>query len=168
MEVKILDLARQYELIQDEVEKAVCEQMKSGMYIGGKAVADFEQEFAKYIGVKHAISVNSGTDSLVIALKALGIKPGDEVITTPFTFFATAETIAMVGAVPVFVDVKEDTYNIDPDKIEEKITDKTKAILPVHIFGRQKSGFICRCRMLFFLPDQKPGRIWGCRDDYDK
>lgn len=101
MEVKILDLARQYELIQDEVEKAVCEQMKSGMYIGGKAVADFEQEFAKYIGVKHAISVNSGTDSLVIALKALGIKPGDEVITTPFTFFATAETIAMVGAVPV-------------------------------------------------------------------
>ncbi|MCI9377536.1 MAG: DegT/DnrJ/EryC1/StrS family aminotransferase [Eubacterium sp.] len=136
MEVKILDLARQYELIQDEVEKAVCEQMKSGMYIGGKAVADFEQEFAKYIGVKHAISVNSGTDSLVIALKALGIKPGDEVITTPFTFFATAETIAMVGAVPVFVDVKEDTYNIDPDKIEEKITDKTKAILPVHIFGQ--------------------------------
>lgn len=200
MEVKILDLARQYELIQDEVEKAVCEQMKSGMYIGGKAVADFEQEFAKYIGVKHAISVNSGTDSLVIALKALGIKPGDEVITTPFTFFATAETIAMVGAVPVFVDVKEDTYNIDPDKIEEKITDKTKAILPVHIFGQpadmeqisqiakkhglvviedacqavgaaisgKKSGFICRCRMLFFLPDQKPGRIWGCRDDYDK
>lgn len=136
MEVKILDLSRQYELIQEEVEQAVCEQMKSGMYIGGKAVADFEKKFADYIGVKHAISVNSGTDSLVIALKALGIKPGDEVITTPFTFFATAETIAMVGAVPVFVDVKEDTYNIDPDRIEEKITDKTKAILPVHIFGQ--------------------------------
>lgn len=136
MEVKILDLARQYEKIQEKVEQAVCEQMKSGMYIGGKAVADFEKKFADYIGVKHAISVNSGTDALVIALKALGIKEGDEVITTPFTFFATAETIAMVGAVPIFVDVEEDTYNIDSDKIEEKITDKTKAIMPVHIFGQ--------------------------------
>ncbi len=136
MEVKILDLARQYEKIQEKVEQAVCEQMKSGMYIGGKAVADFEQKFASYIGVKHAISVNSGTDALVIALKALGIKEGDEVITTPFTFFATAETIAMTGAVPVFVDVEEETYNIDPNKIEEKITEKTKAILPVHIFGQ--------------------------------
>lgn len=136
MEVKILDLKRQYELIQDKIEQAVCEQMRSGMYIGGKAVSDFEKKFAEYIGVKHAISVNSGTDSLVIALKALGIKEGDEVITTPFTFFATAETIAMVGAIPVFVDVKEDTYNIDPEKIEEKITEKTKAILPVHIFGQ--------------------------------
>ena len=136
MEVKILDLSRQYELIQEKVEKAVCEQMRSGMYIGGKAVADFEKKFAEYIGVKHAISVNSGTDALVIALKALGIKEGDEVITTPFTFFATAETIAMVGAVPVFVDVEEDSYNIDPEKIEEKITEKTKAILPVHIFGQ--------------------------------
>lgn len=136
MEVKILDLKRQYELIQDKIEQAVCEQMRSGMYIGGKAVTDFEKKFAEYIGVKHAISVNSGTDSLVIALKALGIKEGDEVITTPFTFFATAETIAMVGAIPVFVDVEEDTYNIDPEKIEEKITEKTKAILPVHIFGQ--------------------------------
>ncbi len=136
MEVKILDLSRQYALIQDRVEQAVCEQMRSGMYIGGKAVADFEKKFAEYIGVRHAISVNSGTDALVIALKSLGIKAGDEVITTPFTFFATAETIAMTGAVPVFVDVEEDTYNIDPDKIEEKITGKTRAILPVHIFGQ--------------------------------
>lgn len=136
MEVKILDLARQYEKVQEKVEQAVCEQMKSGMYIGGKAVADFEKKFADFIGVKHAISVNSGTDALVIALKSLGIKEGDEVITTPFTFFATAETIAMVGAVPVFVDVEEDTYNIDPNKIEGKITEKTKAILPVHIFGQ--------------------------------
>ncbi len=136
MNVNILDLQRQYEEIREEVEKAVCEQMQTGMYIGGKAVADFEKNFANYIGVKHAISVNSGTDALVIAMKALGIKPGDEVITTPFTFFATAETIAMVGAVPVFVDILEDTYNIDPDKIEEKITEKTKAIMPVHIFGQ--------------------------------
>ncbi len=136
MEVKILDLTRQYAIMRDKIEKAVCEQMESGMYIGGKAVSDFEEKFAAYIGVKHAVSVNSGTDSLVIGLKALGIKKGDEVITTPFTFFATAEAIAMVGAVPVFVDVKEDTYNIDPDKIEEKITKRTKAILPVHIFGQ--------------------------------
>ena len=136
MEVKILDLERQYKKIQEKVEKAVCEQMRSGMYIGGKAVADFEKKFAEYIGVKHAISVNSGTDALVIALKALGIQTGDEVITTPFSFFATAEAIAMTGATPVFVDVEEDTYNIDPDKIAEKITEKTKMILPVHIFGQ--------------------------------
>lgn len=136
MKVNILDLTRQYEIIQEKVEKAVCEQMRSGMYIGGKAVADFEEKFASYIGVKYAIAVNSGTDALVIALKALGIKEGDEVITTPFTFFATAETIAMVGAKPVFVDVDEKTYNIDPNKIEEKITGKTKAIMPVHIFGQ--------------------------------
>lgn len=136
MEVKILDLTRQYEEIKEEVETAICEQMRSGMFIGGKAVTDFEEKFARYIGVKHAISVNSGTDALIIAMKALGVKAGDEVITTPFTFFATAETIAAVGATPVFVDIEEDTYNIDPEKIEEKITDKTKAILPVHIFGQ--------------------------------
>lgn len=136
MKVNILDLTRQYELIQEKVEQAVCEQMRSGAYIGGKAVIDFEEKFAKFVGVKHAIAVNSGTDALVISLKALGIKEGDEIITTPFTFFATAETIAMVGAVPVFVDVDEETYNIDPGRIEEKITEKTKAIMPVHIFGQ--------------------------------
>lgn len=136
MKVNILDLTRQYELIQEKVEQAVCEQMRSGAYIGGKAVIDFEEKFAKFVGAKHAIAVNSGTDALVISLKALGIKEGDEIITTPFTFFATAETIAMVGAVPVFVDVDEETYNIDPGKIEEKITEKTKAIMPVHIFGQ--------------------------------
>ncbi len=136
MNVKILDLTRQYEIVKEKVETAVCEQMKSGAYIGGKAVTDFEEKFAKYVGAKYAIALNSGTDALVIAMKALGIGEGDEVITTPFTFFATAETVAMIGATPVFVDVCEDTYNIDPSKIEEKITDKTKAILPVHIFGQ--------------------------------
>lgn len=136
MNVRILDLTRQYEIIQEKVEKAVLEQMKSGNYIGGAAVTDFEAKFAKYVGAKHAIALNSGTDALVIALKALGIGEGDEVITTPFTFFATAETVAMVGATPVFVDVEENTYNMDASKIEEKITDKTKAILPVHIFGQ--------------------------------
>lgn len=136
MNIKILDLTRQYKIIQEKIEKAVLEQMRSGNYIGGSAVIDFESKFAKYVGVKHAIGLNSGTDALVIALKALGISQGDEVITTPFTFFATAESVAMVGAIPVFVDVEENTYNIDASKIEEKITDKTKAILPVHIFGQ--------------------------------
>lgn len=136
MKVPILNLTRQYETLREEIERAVCEQMASGMYIGGAAVENFEKKFAAYIGAKHAIAVNSGTDALVIAMKALGIGEGDEVITTPFTFFATAETIAMVGAMPVFCDVEEDTYNIDASKIEEKITPKTKAILPVHIFGQ--------------------------------
>lgn len=136
MNIRILDLTRQYNIIQEKVEKAVLEQMRSGNYIGGSAVTDFETKFAKYVGAKHAIALNSGTDALVIALKALGIGEGDEVITTPFTFFATAETVSMVGATPVFVDVEENTYNIDASKIEEKITDKTKAILPVHIFGQ--------------------------------
>lgn len=135
MNVKLLDLTRQYELLKDRLEPAILNQMASGMYVMGKTVTDFEAKFADYIGVKHAISVNSGTDALVIVLKALGIKEGDEVITTPFTFFATAETIAMIGAKPVFVDIEENTYNIDTSKIEDKITDKTKAILPVHIFG---------------------------------
>lgn len=136
MNVKILDLTRQYKMIQPEVEAAVLEQMRSGAYIGGKAVADFEKNFAGYIGVKHAVAVNSGTDALIIALKALGVGAGDEVITTPFTFFATAEAVAITGAVPVFVDVDACTYNIDVKKIEEKINDCTKAILPVHIFGQ--------------------------------
>ncbi|GLC82507.1 DegT/DnrJ/EryC1/StrS family aminotransferase [Lacrimispora brassicae] len=136
MDIKILDLTRQYKAIQTEIEEAVCEQMRSGVFVGGKAVTDFEKKFAEYIGVKHAISLNSGTDALIVVLKALGIKEGDEVITTPFTFFATAETIAMIGAKPVFVDVEEDTYNINLEKIEEKITERTKAILPVHIFGQ--------------------------------
>lgn len=145
MRVNILNLTRQYELIRKRIEEAVLEQMSSGMYIGGSAVTNFEKKFADYIGVKHAIALNSGTDALIIAMKALGIGNGDEVITTPFSFFATAETIAMVGATPVFADVEEDTYNIDPAKIEEKITPRTKAILPVHIFGQPADmQAICR------------------------
>lgn len=136
MNIPLIDLKAQYKSISEDLDRVTKEVLSSAGYIMGKNVTEFEKEFAEYIGVKHAISVGNGTDALVIALKSLGIGAGDEVITTPFTFFATAETISAVGAVPVFVDVEKDTFNIDPSKIEEKITEKTKAIVPVHIFGQ--------------------------------
>jgi len=136
MNIPLVDLKAQYKVIEEKAVKAVGEVLSSASYIMGKDVTEFENEFAEYIGVKHAISVGNGTDALVVALMACGIREGDEVITTPFTFFATAESISFVGATPVFVDVEKDTYNIDPLKIEEKITKKTKAIMPVHIFGQ--------------------------------
>lgn len=136
MKISLIDLQRQYETIKEESDKKVLEILSSAQYIMGENVKEFEKEISEYLGVKHSISVGNGTDALVIALKALGIGEGDEVITTPYTFFATAESISLVGATPVFVDVDIDTYNIDPAKIEEKITDKTKAIMPVHIFGQ--------------------------------
>ncbi len=136
MQVPLLDLRRQYNAIKTEVDAATLKVLENASYIMGENVVAFEHEFADYIGVRHAISVGNGTDALVITLKAFGIGVGDEVITTPYTFFATAEAISAVGAIPVFVDVRLDTFNIDEDKIEEKITDKTKAILPVHIFGQ--------------------------------
>jgi dTDP-4-amino-4,6-dideoxygalactose transaminase len=135
MRVPILDLRRQYQPLKEKLESTVNEIMASGMYIMGKTVADFEQKMADYLGVKHVISTANGTDSLIIALRACGIEPGDEVITTPFTFFATAEAVSCIGAVPVFADVLDGSFNIDPDSIKKKITRKTKAILPVHIFG---------------------------------
>lgn len=135
MHIPLLDLKRQYEVIQTEVEASVCGILASGAYIMGTNVKAFEAEFATYCGVKHAISVGNGTDGLVIALQAMGIGSGDEVITTPYTFFATAEAISSVGAKPVFVDVRPDTYNIDENLIESAITENTRAIMPVHIFG---------------------------------
>ncbi len=136
MQIPLINLKKQYESIKDEVDKAVSEVLSGAQYIMGTNVKEFEKEFSEYIGVKHAISVGNGTDALIIALKALGIGEGDEVITTPWTFFATAESISFVGATPVFADVRLDTFNIDPSKIEEKITPKTKAIMVVHIFGQ--------------------------------
>ncbi len=135
MKVPFLDLRKQYQGIKAEVEPEILKVMESCAYIGGSYVQNFENEVAKYLGVKHAIGCSSGTAALILALRACNVKPGDEVITTPFTFFATAEAIACIGAIPVFVDVKQDDYNIDPAKIEAAITEKTKAILPVHIFG---------------------------------
>lgn len=136
MNIPLIDLQAQYNSLAEKLDKAALGVLSSANYIMGKTVIDFEKDFANFIGVKHAISVGNGTDALVISLKAMGIGEGDEVITTPFTFFATAETISAVGATPVFVDVDKETFNIDVTKIEEKITSKTKAIMPVHIFGQ--------------------------------
>ncbi|HAX85747.1 MAG TPA: Cys/Met metabolism pyridoxal-phosphate-dependent enzyme [Cyanobacteria bacterium UBA11370] len=131
-----IDLKRQYQLIGEQVSAAVQEILTSGRYIGGPIVEQFEQEFATYMGTLECVACNSGTDALYLALRSLNIKPGDEVITTPFTFIATAEVITHVGATPVFVDIDPQTFNIDITQIAAAITNKTKAILPVHLFGQ--------------------------------
>jgi dTDP-4-amino-4,6-dideoxygalactose transaminase len=131
-----LDLKRQYQTIGTEVDAAVLAVLASGAYIGGPGVQAFEQEFAAYVGTSEAVGCNSGTDALYLALKILGIGAGDEVITSPFTFIATAEMVSAVGAKPVLVDIDADTYNIDLQQIAAAITPRTKAIMPVHLFGR--------------------------------
>ena len=136
IKVPILDLKPQYSSIKAEIREAIDLVLDSGAFIMGPDVKLFEAEVAKYLGVKHAIGVNSGTDALVIGLRALGIGSGDEVVTTPFSFFATAESISSVGARPVFVDIEAGSFNIDPTQIEAAITTKTKAIMPVHLYGR--------------------------------
>lgn len=135
MKIPVLDLKPQYEQIKNEVQAAINRVLESGQFIMGPDVKLFEQEVAEYLGVKHAIGVNSGTDALVIGLKALGIGEGDEVITTPFSFFATAESISNVGAKPVFTDIDSKNFNINPSEIKAKITSRTKAIMPVHLYG---------------------------------
>ncbi len=130
-----IDLKTQYLNIKDEIMSCINEILESSHYILGENVKKLEDEIKEYLGVNEAVGVASGTDALHLAIKALNIGEGDEVITTPFTFFATVEAILYVGAKPVFVDIDEKTYNIDPEKIEEKITPHTKAIIPVHIFG---------------------------------
>lgn len=134
--VPILDLATEIEFLWDDLMAAITRVLRSGQFILGPEVEAFEREVAEYLGVKHAIGLNSGTDALVIGLRALGVGPGDEVITTPFTFFATAEAISLVGATPVFVDIDPRTFNLDPELIPAAITPRTKAILPVHLYGR--------------------------------
>ncbi|MEA5598800.1 DegT/DnrJ/EryC1/StrS family aminotransferase [Rivularia sp. UHCC 0363] len=135
MKIPILDLKPQYESIKEEIQSAISSVLESGQFIMGPEVKQFEQEVAQYLDVKHAIGVNSGTDALVIGLKALGIGEGDEVITTPFSFFATAESISNVGAKPVFADIDSRSFNINPEAIRAKITPRTKAIMPVHLYG---------------------------------
>ncbi|PJA00591.1 transcriptional regulator [bacterium (Candidatus Gribaldobacteria) CG_4_10_14_0_2_um_filter_33_15] len=134
--IKFLDLSSQYKSIKKEIDKAIKRVLESNQFIGGDEVKEFEKEIAKFCSTKYALSVNSGTDALFLSLKALGIGLGDEVITTPFTFISTAEVIANCNAKPVFVDIDPKTFNINPLKIEEKINKKTKAIIPVHLFGQ--------------------------------
>mgnify|MGYP001809644887 CR=1 FL=1 len=134
--IPILDLKRQYNQIGKEIESEVIEVLRSGSYILGKHNKELEADLAEYVGVKHAVALNSGTDALHLALRALDIGEGDEVITTAFTFVATTEAIGIVGAKPVFVDIDSDTFNIAAEKIENAITPKTKAIIPVHLYGQ--------------------------------
>lgn len=135
MRVSFLDLKRQYNMISSEIDVRLNEVLSSCNFILGPNVSLIEKQIAKLCGASYAVACANGTDALVMALEALGIGAGDEVITTSFTFFATAEAIARVGARPIFVDIKESDYNMNENLIEEKITDKTKAIMPVHIFG---------------------------------
>jgi len=136
MNIHLVDLQAQYSSIKDEIDTAILRVLQDGQFILGPEVKAFEEEMAAYCGTKYAVGVASGTDALHLALLACGIKAGDEVITTPFTFIATAETIAKRGATPVFVDIDPKTYNIAPAQIEYKINNKTKAILPVHLYGQ--------------------------------
>ncbi|HIK55838.1 MAG TPA: DegT/DnrJ/EryC1/StrS family aminotransferase [Synechococcales cyanobacterium M55_K2018_004] len=161
-----LDLTQQYETISDEVNAAVLAVLASGQYINGPIVADFEQQFAQYIGTTECVTCNSGTDALFLAMRAYGIGPGDEVITTPFTFFATAEMVTAVGATPVFVDIDPDTFNLNLDLIEAAITPRTKAIAPVHLFGQPvdmtRLMAIARKHSLLVIEDcaQATGATW--------
>jgi dTDP-4-amino-4,6-dideoxygalactose transaminase len=136
MKVPFLDLKAQYESIKPEINAAIQEVLDSCAFAGGPFVEKFEKEWAAYCGVKHAIGVGNGTDALWLALLALGVKQGDEVITVPSTFIATAEAISLCGATPVFVDIEEKHYTMNPDLLEAAITKRTKAIIPVHLFGQ--------------------------------
>jgi dTDP-4-amino-4,6-dideoxygalactose transaminase len=136
MNIPMVDLKGQYESLKSEIDAALLQALGETRFILGPNVQAFEQETAAYLGVKHAVSCASGTDALHLALLAAGIGEGDEVITTAFTFIATAEAIRYVGATPVFVDIQPDSLNIDPQKVRDALTPRTRAIIPVHIFGQ--------------------------------
>jgi len=136
MKIDFANLKHQYQLYKTEIDEAIHKVLNNANYIMGDEVRDLEANLQNFTGAKHAITCSSGTDALLLAMMALDIKPNDEIITTPFTFISTAETIAFLGAKPVFVDIDEKTYNIDPSKIEAKITGKTKAIMPVSLYGQ--------------------------------
>jgi len=165
MKVPLLDLDAQYTPIMPEIRQEIDKVLQSHQYILGPAVKEFECEMQEYLGVKHAIGCASGTDAIELALMALGIGTGDEVITTPFTFFASASTIHRVGARPIFVDIDPRTFNIDPTCIEPAITAHTKAILPVHLFGQpaQMDAImeIAHKHSLFVIEDNAQGI--GCK-----
>jgi dTDP-4-amino-4,6-dideoxygalactose transaminase len=161
------DLSEQYKTLEEEVSAAVLSVLASGRYINGPVVEQFEQELAAYVGTTTCVACNSGTDALYLALRAFQIGAGDEVITTPFTFIATAEMVSAVGATPVFVDVDPQTYNLDLDRIEAAITPRTKAIIPVHLFGQPvdmtRLMAIAQAHNLVVIEDaaQAIGATWG-------
>ncbi|MFN5160901.1 MAG: DegT/DnrJ/EryC1/StrS family aminotransferase [Cyanobacteriota bacterium] len=169
MQVPPFSLTEQLRELGDDLDDAVLQVLRSGQYIGGATIASFEAAFATACGVPHAIGCNSGTDALILALRGLGIGPGDEVFTSSFSFFATAEAISAVGATPVFVDVEPDTYLIDLDLIESAITPVTRALLPVHLFGRpvdmERINAIAAAHGLLVIEDcaQATGASWADR-----
>ena len=134
--IPFIDLKSQYKALEESIKTRINKVLEHGQYIMGPEVAELEQVLADYVGVKHCITASSGTDTLLIAMMALDIKPGDEVITTPFTFISTGEMIVLIGAKPVFVDIDPVSYNIDPSKIEAAITSRTRAIMPVSLYGQ--------------------------------
>lgn len=162
-----LDLARQYKIIGEEINTAVQNVLASGRYIGGAMVQELETQFAAYIGVEHAIACNSGTDALYLALRAYNLGAGDEVITSSFTFFSTAEVITLVGATPVFVDIDPQSFNFDTKQLAAAITPQTKAIMPVHLFGYPANmGAVMELahqHNLLVIEDcaQATGAMWG-------
>jgi len=157
MKISMCDMAAQYQSLKDEINESVNNVLQSGHFILGPNVKSFEKEASDYLGVKHAISVASGTDALHLAVRAAGIGEGDEVITTAFTFIGTAEAISYTGARPVFVDIDPLTYNLDIKQIEAAITPNTKAIMPVHLFGQaadlKEIKFLCEKNNLFLIED---------------
>jgi len=164
-----LDLARQYRQIDAEASAIALEVLRSGRYIGGAAVAEFEQAFARYTGAAHCIACNSGTDALYLALRALEIGPGDEVLVPTFTFIATAEVVSAVGAKPVFVDIDLESFNLDLNQLEAALTPQTRAVIPVHLFGRpvdlETLGQFASAHHLAVVEDcaQATGAMWGDR-----
>ena len=157
MKIQLMNVQRQHETYANGYEDAALKVLRSGGYIGGAEVSAFEEEFAAYQGAKYGISCGNGTDAIVLALRALGIHEGDEVITVSWTFFATAESISAVGAIPVFIDVCKDTYCMNPELIEAAITERTKAILPVHFYGNScdmdSIRAICKKHNLYLITD---------------
>lgn len=155
--IPLADLAREHARYQPEIEAAALRVLRSGHYILGPEVDAFERAFAAYCGARHCVGVSNGSDALVVALQALGVGPGDEVITTAFSYFATASTITRVGATPVFADIDPRTFNLDPAEVERRITPRTRAIVAVHLFGRAADtdalGALARRRGLALVED---------------
>ncbi|GAA6618633.1 DegT/DnrJ/EryC1/StrS family aminotransferase [Scytonema sp. NUACC26] len=165
--VPAFDIKQQYATIEAEISAAVLQVLASGRYIGGSVVESFEQKFAEYTGVSECVACNSGTDALYLALRAFDIGPNDEVITTPFTFIATAEVVSAVGAKPVFVDIDATTFNLNVEQVVAAITPKTKAIIPVHLFGQPIDMTslmnVAKAHNLVIIEDcaQSTGAIWA-------